>query len=286
MTSRDVVNIVANRIAPYKAGHAGTLDPLAEGVLVLGVGRASRLVSYVQDYEKQYAATFRLGVASASGDLEQELIEYPEDPVPTFEELTLAAQTLTGEIEQTPSAFSAIWVDGKRAYERVRNGETVEMPSRRVLIHALTLTRYEYPWMDLEIICGSGTYIRSLGVDLAATVNTHAVMSHLCRTRIGPFAISASVEALSLKNTPIQPWVQPATMGVEHLPKMQLDGTLMWRVGNGLCVDAETHPSVHPNQGGVVAAIAPDGRLHAILRGKTKQGNPAWYPEKVFHVES
>jgi len=284
MTSRDVVNIVANRIRPHKAGHAGTLDPLAEGVLVIGVGRASRLVEYVQENEKQYRATFRFGVSSASGDLEQPLVEHPSDPRPSIHAIEEAATALTGEIEQVPSAFSAIWIDGKRAYERVRSGENVEVPKRRVIIHSLKILRYEYPQLELDIVCGSGTYIRSLGIDLAKSVSAHAVMTHLCRTRVGPFQIEDSVAAQRLKEPPLDPFVEPATKGIAHLPVMRLDEEQAWRIGNGLSVQIETTPPVDPAAGKIAAAIAADGSLRGIVRGKTKAGNTAWYPEKGFSV--
>ncbi|TWU44991.1 tRNA pseudouridine synthase B [Novipirellula aureliae] len=284
MTSRDVVNIVANRIRPHKAGHAGTLDPLAEGVLVIGVGRASRLVEYVQECEKQYRATFRFGVSSASGDLEQPLVEHPSDPQPCISALEKSAAALTGEIEQVPSAFSAIWVDGKRAYERVRRGEKVEIPKRRVMIHSLRILRYEYPLIELDIVCGSGTYVRSLGIDLAKSVSANAVMTHLRRTRIGPFRIEDAVAAERLKVPPLDRFVEPATKGVEHLPVMRLDREQAWRIGNGLSVQMETTPPLDPASGKIAAAIAADGSLRAIVRGKTKAGNTAWYPEKGFSV--
>ncbi|TWT81959.1 tRNA pseudouridine synthase B [Planctomycetes bacterium CA13] len=282
MTSRDVVNIVTNRIRPHKAGHAGTLDPLAEGVLVLGVGRASRLVSYVQDCEKQYSATFRLGASSASGDLEQPLTEHAEDPRPSLAQLQQAAEQLTGEIEQVPSAFSAIWIDGKRAYERVRRGETVEVPPRKVTVYSLKIVRYEYPVLDLDIVCGSGTYVRSLGVDLARLVGANSVMTRLCRTRVGPFRIEDSVDADSLKTPPLDGYVEPAVKGIEHLPKMQLDGEQDWRVINGLSVLISTDPPIDPSEGKIAAAITASGELRAIMRGKTKQGGLAWYPERGF----
>ena len=163
-------------------GHAGTLDPLAEGVLVLGVGPAVRLVPYVLQHPKHYQATFRLGSSSVSGDLEGEISKFPDLPIPTREELEAAAENLTGEIAQIPPAHSAIWVDGERAYRRIRAGEKFEMPSRIVQIDALEITRYEFPEIDLNIVCGSGTYIRTLGIDLAINVGSTAVMSFLSRS--------------------------------------------------------------------------------------------------------
>ncbi len=299
MTSRDVVNVASRRVRPHKVGHSGTLDPLAEGVLVLGVGRASRLTSFVQDYPKQYLASFRFGAESESGDLEQPLRLYPDDPRPTLETLVAAAIALTGEVKQVPSAYSAIWIDGKRACDRIRNGEQVDVPSRTVQVHAFKILRYDYPQIDVEITCGSGTYVRSLGVDLAAVVGAHAVMTHLVRTRVGPFRIADAITLDQVKNEELEPLLHPARLGVEHLPQLPVDFDEATRLINGLNVfgvaeyapidplSGERGPTAtyNPTDEKVAAAIRSDGRLIAIVRGKTKDYDPSWYPERVFPLQ-
>ncbi len=282
MTSRDVVGILSRRVRPLKVGHCGTLDPLAEGVLVLGVGRASRLTEYVQLYSKSYSATFRLGQSSDSGDLEQPLTEHPHDPKPSREALESAALAMTGCIKQTPSAYSAIWVDGKRAWERVRKGEKVEMPSRMVEIHSIEITRYEYPKLDVYVHCGSGTYVRSLGVDLASHFGGHAVMTRLLRTKVGPFSIETAVSLDAIKSNPIEPMIQPANLGVMEMPQLQIDAHEATRLLNGLDVEFESSNLSHEIEDAVAAAVRNDGRLIAIVRKKTKDYGPLWYPEKVF----
>ncbi|WP_345687533.1 tRNA pseudouridine(55) synthase TruB [Novipirellula caenicola] len=299
MTSRDLVNIAARRVRPHKVGHSGTLDPLAEGVLVLGVGRASRLTSFVQNYPKQYLASFRLGAESESGDLEQPLTEHPDDPVPTLESLVAGAKSLTGEVVQVPSAYSAIWIDGKRACDRIRNGEQVDVPSRKVQVYDFKVLKYDYPNIQLDITCGSGTYVRSLGVDLAASVRAHAVMTHLVRTRIGPFAMADAISIEQIRHDDLEAFVQPARLGVEHLPHLSVNDEDAMRLINGLNVfgtafytpidpltgDAGPIESSDPTDEGIAAAIRTDGRLIAIVRGKTKQYDPSWYPERVFPLK-
>ena len=288
MTSRDLVNIAARRVRPHKVGHSGTLDPLAEGVLVLGVGRASRLTSFVQNYPKQYLASFRFGADSESGDLEQPLTEYPDDPTPTLDELIAAAKTLTGEVVQVPSAYSAIWIDGKRACDRIRNGEQVDVPSRKVQVYEYKILKYDYPNVELDITCGSGTYVRSLGVDLAANVGAHAVMTNLVRTRVGPFHATDAISIDQVRNDDLEPFVQLARLGVEHLPHLSVNDEEATRLINGLNVFGTAHYTpIDPLTGGegIAAAIRTDGRLIAIVRGKTKDYDPAWYPERVFPLE-
>lgn len=192
-TSRDIVNIVARQVRPLKVGHAGTLDPLAEGVLLLTVGAATRLVPYLHLYSKTYTATFHLGVSSPSGDLELPTEQQPDAPVPTAAEVSRAVTRLTGVITQVPPQHSAIKVAGKRAYRAARNDEIIAMPPRQVTVHRFEVDHYAYPMVRTTIECGSGTYIRSLGCDLAAQLGTVAVMTHLRRESIGPYDLANAV---------------------------------------------------------------------------------------------
>ena len=288
MTSRDVVNVVQRRLRKVKVGHAGTLDPLAEGVLVLGVGPAVRLVQYVQQRPKHYRAKFQLGVSSVSGDLEGEQTAHPDLPQPTLPEITEAAANLVGHIEQTPPAHSAIWVDGQRAYKRIRAGEEFEMPKRTVHVHSVQVIRYEYPHLELDIVCGSGTYIRTLGLDLALASGSTAVMTHLRRVGIGPFLIADTVSVTQLREDDIGSILCPPLMGVSHLPRLTIDSVQSQRLGNGLCIDGEPAPgetdpaesdqATEDEQG--VAAVNDHAELRAILRRKKDQ----WCPYRVFPV--
>lgn len=248
-TSRDVVNIVQSRCNTGKVGHAGTLDPLASGVLVIGVGPAVRLIRYVQFAPKEYLATFRLGVSSASGDLEQPLTEQLSARVPLRAEVQRAAETMVGGIEQTPPSFSAIKLSGRRACDRVRDGETVSMPTRTVTVYSNHLIRYEYPRLTLKVRCGSGTYIRTLGIDLAAKLGTVAVMESLVRTAVGKFQLDAALSIDVLKESPLQPYFRPALDGVTSIPQISVTPAELTSLCHGRCIPASPIPgSVQASQ--------------------------------------
>ena len=165
-TSRDIVDKVAAIVRPAKAGHAGTLDPLATGVLVIAVGPATRLISYIQQGRKRYVGRFRLGQRSDTDDVEGRITEGGDWTGITETMLTTAAGRFVGSISQVPPQFSAVHVDGRRAYALARRGESVELQARPVEVHSLRVTRFEPPDFELEIECGSGTYVRSIGRDL------------------------------------------------------------------------------------------------------------------------
>src|SRR5436190_8799230 len=187
LTSRDVVNRVQRLVKPHKVGHAGTLDPLASGVLVVCVGPATRLIEYVQRMPKRYLATFLLGRRSETEDIEGAVTELTDTPVPTVEQAHGALPNFVGRIQQLPPAFSALKVDGQRAYALARKGETPDLQPRPIEVYSVELVEYSYPQLVLDIRCGSGTYVRSLGRDIARALGTEAVMSALVRTEIGPF---------------------------------------------------------------------------------------------------
>lgn len=190
-TSRDVVNTIQRLLKPEKVGHAGTLDPLASGVLVVAVGGATRLIEWVQQQSKFYEGSFRFGVHSPTDDLEGELTE-SAGPIPTREQIEELLPRFTGEIQQVPPVYSAIKVDGKRAFDLARKGREVELESRPVMIYSLELLDYTAPDLKLRVHCGAGTYIRSLGRDIAHALGTQAVMTALSRTSIGGFNLSTA----------------------------------------------------------------------------------------------
>ena len=187
VTSRDVVNQVQRLVRPEKVGHAGTLDPLATGVLVVCVGRATRLTEYVQRMPKHYSATFLFGRQSDTEDIDGQVIELADPPQPKRDQIEATLPKFLGEIQQVPPAYSALKVEGRRAYDLARRGEDVQLAARPVVIYELRIVAYEYPELRLDIVCGSGTYVRSLGRNIARTVGTQAVMSALVRTAIGNF---------------------------------------------------------------------------------------------------
>lgn len=298
MTSRDVVNVVQRRLRKSaKVGHAGTLDPLAEGVLVLGVGPAVRLVPYVQQQPKHYLGTFQLGKSSVSGDLEGEIFDHPDLPMPTADQIAQAAQGLIGQVEQVPPAHSAIWVDGKRAYKRIRAGEEFEMPKRIVQVDSLEVLRYDYPEMELDIVCGSGTYIRTLGIDLAKAAGSISVMSYLRRIGVGAFKIDDSVSVDQLREDDLETMLQSPSLGIGHLPQIAIEDNQSITLGHGREIDAmptaslvspqcsDSTQSSHSDSTqwpeGTEAAALLGSELRAIV--KRKRG--AWWPHRVFPLQ-
>ncbi len=261
MTSRRVVDRVQRLARPAKCGHAGTLDPLASGVLVVCVGAATRLIEYVQRMPKRYTGTFLLGRRSPTEDIQGEVTELEDPPVPSIEDLISGAKALTGRIGQRPPAYSALKLKGRRAYELARQGRPVDLSPRSVVVHTLEVTAYRYPELRLDIKCGSGTYVRSLGRDLAESLGTAAVMSSLVRTAIGSFGIE---EALDPQKLTAESWSEcllPPWRAVESLPRVELSPEETAKIGNGQAIRKQ------PPKGDAeeIAAFDAAGRLVAIL---------------------
>jgi tRNA pseudouridine55 synthase len=194
MSSRDVVNRV-QRWFPRrtKIGHAGTLDPLATGVLVLGVGAATKLVERIQQMGKVYRTRLRLGATSDTDDADGAITPVPGAVPPTIDIVRDALPTFVGRIEQVPPAYSAVKVSGARSYDLARCGRAVALAARPVDVYAITLLGYDWPHLDLEIECGKGTYVRSIGRDLGVKLGCGAHVQTLRRTRVGPFTAEQGV---------------------------------------------------------------------------------------------
>lgn len=218
-TSRDVVNRVqrwlrnrqrteapadrpaSRRPSLPKVGHAGTLDPLATGVLVVAIGRATRLIEAVQDLPKTYVGRFRCGLRSSTEDITGDLIETPPGWTISRDDLISALAAQVGTILQRPPAVSALHVDGRRAYDLVRAGQHVELPPRPVHIDRCELLEFEPPDFTIEVHCGSGTYVRSIGRDVGDRLGCGAVMTELSREAIGPFRRQAALPAEALESS-------------------------------------------------------------------------------------
>jgi tRNA pseudouridine55 synthase len=190
-TSFDVVARLRRAFRERRVGHTGTLDPLASGLMLVCVGPATRLVPWLTDADKVYLAEVSLGRETTSGDLDGETVEGPDDGLEVAGalsalQLETALRGFVGEIDQVPPVFSAIRVDGKRAYERARAGEKVEMASRRVRIDRLELRAWRSPIASVEIACGKGTYVRSLAVDLGRALGCGGHLAGLRRLAVGP----------------------------------------------------------------------------------------------------
>lgn len=190
ITSHDVVSRVRRLAGTRKVGHAGTLDPMATGVLVLGINRATRLLGHLTLTDKAYDATLRLGAATTTDDAEGEVTTRAGTDGVTEEAVRAGLAGMVGEIQQRPSAVSAIKVDGRRAYDRVRAGEDVQLPARTVRIDAIDVARVEIPDVDFSVRCSSGTYIRAIARDLGEGLGVGGHLTALRRTAVGPYDLS------------------------------------------------------------------------------------------------
>ncbi|MDP4281092.1 MAG: tRNA pseudouridine(55) synthase TruB [Bacteroidota bacterium] len=204
-TSFDVVNYVRNiarsqlHIPRLKIGHAGTLDPLATGLLILCTGKMTKNIDQFQELEKEYTGTFKFGATTPSFDLEKEIDQtYPWQHIKQSD-LEEVAKKFTGRYLQVPPAFSAIKIGGKRAYKYARNEEEVDLQPKEVNISVFELTRIELPEVDFRIVCSKGTYIRALARDYGRMLRSGAHLTALCRTRIGPLFLKDAWEPEDLK---------------------------------------------------------------------------------------
>ncbi|MFN0056686.1 MAG: tRNA pseudouridine(55) synthase TruB [Planctomycetales bacterium] len=219
MSSRHVVDAVARAAGTGRVGHAGTLDPLASGVLVVCVGWTTRLVSQIQELKKSYRAQFRLGATSDTDDVTGTVQEHPNAKLPPRATVEALLPRFTGRIAQVPPSHSAVHVDGRRAYELARRGKPVDLPPRHVEVHRLELIACEGSRLVLEIECGSGTYVRALGRDLGRALGCGAVMSDLVRLAVGAFHQSEAIPPEAITSDTLQRLLLPPLAAVQHLPQ-------------------------------------------------------------------
>lgn len=236
-TSFDVVRKVKNTLRVKKIGHAGTLDPLATGLLILCTGKKTKEIDLIQAQEKEYTGTFRLGETTPSFDLETAVDAVRPFAHLTAEEIVAATLPLTGTVQQTPPIFSAVKVDGKRAYELARTGQEAEIKSKTVDIKVFELTRIALPEVDFRVVCSKGTYIRSLARDLGEALGCGAHLARLVRTRIGEYRVedAFSMEAIEALRPPRaegearerinRPRQAPKRAGLEYYASQQPNAT-------------------------------------------------------------
>jgi len=269
ITSHDVVSRARRALGTRKIGHAGTLDPMATGLLVLGVGSSTRLLTYLVGLGKQYTATIRLGQSSTTDDAEGELSQPVDATGVTRAQLDAAVAALTGEVSQVPSTYSAIKVDGRRSYERARSGEEVALAPRAVTVSRFDILaeRRQAPFVDLDVVidCSSGTYVRALARDLGAslgasfTVEDRAPGGHLTalrRTAVGPFSVADAVQVGEIAPASLR---DPAEVASELFPVVRLSDAQVADLTQGKRVTVETEDA------GVVAALAASGRLVGLV---------------------
>lgn len=268
MTSHDVVARSRRALNTRKIGHAGTLDPMATGLLVLGVGPATRLLTYIVGLDKTYETTIRLGVSTDSDDADgAETARAEADVVAavTDDRIVAGIRALTGEIDQVPSRVSAIKVDGRRAYDLARAGEHVELKSRRVTVsrfEVLGIRRHDVdgrPVIDVDAVvdCTSGTYIRALARDLGADLGIGGHLTALRRTRIGPFSVADAVD----EPTPDMPLVADAAVAVSVLGEFAVSADEARDLRHGKRLVGAASRLARPTP----AAVDPEGRLVGVV---------------------
>jgi len=271
MTSHDVVARVRRLAGTRKVGHAGTLDPMATGVLVVGVEKATRLLGYLTLTEKEYAATIRLGQSSRTDDAEGEITGTVSAAGVSAETLAKAVAGLTGEIQQVPPAVSAIKVGGQRAYRLTRAGAAPELKARPVTVYefAVTAMRRDGPLLDVDatVRCSSGTYIRALARDLGAALGTGGHLTRLRRTRVGGYGVqdARTLEQLT-DRFELLPLAQAASAA---FPRRDLSADEARRLAHGGRLAPIGPPAALPQ-----AAYAPDGSLIALVTEESGQARP------------
>jgi tRNA pseudouridine55 synthase len=255
-TSHDVVGRCRRLAGTKKVGHAGTLDPMATGVLVLGVGRATRLLGHLALTDKAYDATVRLGATTVTDDAEGEVVERRDASTVTDEALAEAVARLTGRLSQVPSSVSAVKVDGVRSYARVRAGEQVELRAREVTVSRFDVLARRGDDLDVTVECTSGTYVRALARDLGAALGVGGHLTALRRTRVGPFDLG---RARTLEQLAEQLAVVPLADAVAAaFPRRDLGPDEAVALSHG----KRLAPTGRP---GTLGAFAPDGRCIALL---------------------
>jgi len=266
MTSHDVVARVRRILGTRKVGHAGTLDPMATGVLVLGVERATKLLGHLALDRKAYLATIRLGSSTTTDDAEGTLLSIVDSLESVSDnDIRAGIAALTGRIEQVPSAVSAVKIDGKRAYARVRAGERVEIPARPVEVYRFDVleSRRAPDAIDLDVLveCSSGTYVRALARDLGAGLKVGGHLTALRRTMVGPFGLSTAKTLAQLENEPGLSLSLDAAVATAF-PRRDVDGVLAAALAHGQRLPAggiDGTYGVFDQDGHVIALAVDDG---------------------------
>ncbi|MFH0834527.1 MAG: tRNA pseudouridine(55) synthase TruB [Patescibacteria group bacterium] len=267
ITSHDAVAFARRRLKIRKIGHAGTLDPMATGVLILGIGAATRLLEYVQNTEKEYEAEITFGATSTTDDAEGEIAPFPDAKKISRDEFEKILPEFVGTIHQIPPKFSAIKIAGESAHRLARRGEEVKLKSREVEIHEIKVRNFDFPKCEISVRCGSGTYIRSLARDLGARIECGAHLSKLTRTRVGDFTLNKALPLKSIRSDKILPIEAGLTLPQIRLTRLEAD-----KIQNGQKIPARTSDPL-------VAAFFENHFLAILSREEAKH---SLRPEKVF----
>jgi len=258
ITSHDAVAIVRRSLGTRKVGHAGTLDPMATGVLVCGVERGTKLLGHLALDTKAYTATIRLGAATTTDDAEGEIVSTADPAGVTDAAIAAGVAALTGAIQQVPSSVSAIKVDGKRAYALVRAGEEVALPPRPVVVSAFDVLARRGADLDVAVECTSGTYVRALARDLGAALDVGGHLTALRRTRVGPFGLEPARTLEQLAAAPgLSLSLDEAVAAA--FPRRDVAPALATDLAHGRPIPAA-------GVAGTYGVFAPDGRVLALVR--------------------
>ena len=270
-TSHDVVAKMRKLFNTRKVGHAGTLDPMATGMLVIGIGRATRLLGYFTAHDKEYLGTIRLGISTTTDDAQGELVTKDSTLQITETQILETVRDFRGPIMQQPSAVSAIKIDGERAYTRVRNGEEISIPPRSVMIHDLEivginrLSDLDVIDVKVRVVCSAGTYIRALARDVGKQLGVGGHLTELRRTRSGVFDSMTSLESLQA-NPEIMDLATAVKTGFQHIVLSQEQAS---KAVNGVRLSAPVElPAGH------VGLISPDGRAIGLFENSDSVLHP------------
>lgn len=290
-TSHDVVGKVRRLAGTRKVGHAGTLDPMATGLLVVGLNKATRLLTAVTGTDKTYAATVRLGQTTTTEDAEGELVLTRLANAVTRERVLTEMAGLTGRIQQVPSSVSAIKVDGRRAYDRVRSGEDVTLPTRPVTVHRFELVDFRRSEdgrtvdLDVEVDCSSGTYIRALARDLGEALDTGAHLTALRRTAVGPFRLQDARTVEELAEQFGYTELSAAAAGLFPVRRLSPEEAVELSFGRAIAASGEDGAEgagKHEDAAPLVAAQDPRGVTVALVQDVRRGGALVAKPALVF----
>ena len=264
MTSHDVVAQLRKRLGTKQVGHAGTLDPMATGVLVVGMNNATKFLQYIVTGKKRYNAIIRLGISTVTDDKEGEVVAVKDWRAINDSDIESAIDKFRGTIMQVPSSVSAKKIAGERAYDLVREGKEVELAAKEVTIHelkVLAIHRNEHLDIDIDVACSAGTYIRSIARDLGAALGVGGHLIELRRTEVAPFELNEAGEIGSAEVLPLRDAI------AKVLPIRELGFDEVAELKFGRRIDKS-------NQEGVVVGIAPDGEVAAILENREGRAQP------------
>jgi len=283
ISSAKVVGAVKHILKAQKVGHGGTLDPLASGILPIGLGEATKTMPFIVDASKEYAFTVEWGTATDSDDKEGSVI-HSGGAVPSEEAVKAVLKDFTGTIQQVPPAYSAIKVDGQRAYKLVRDGETVELKARDVEIQSLKVISHDTAAKStsFEVTCGKGTYVRSLGRDIALALGTYGHITVLRRLRVGPFSLANAISLAKLEelghSARAAEALLPLTTALDDIPAVAVTEIEAQDIkyGRGITLQAAKQGTIVLMVGEMPLAIAE--------AEETGDGNMAVRPLRVFNM--